>query len=98
MVPVLPAWGRRSAVITRLPVPLVITPESSEFMAAATSSEITRSQLALGASRGCPDPSVIDSTMIGSQWIPPEAKVAYASATESGLTSAVPRVKEGLSW
>jgi hypothetical protein len=42
MVPVLPACGRRSAVITRLPVPLVITRESSEFMAAATSSEITR--------------------------------------------------------
>ena len=41
--------------------------------------------------------SVIDSRMIGSQWTPPDAKVAYASATDSGLTSTVPSVKDGLS-
>ena len=81
-----------------MPVPFVITLDSSEFMAAATSSEITRVQFALGR-RAAPVPvlSVIVSRMIGSQWMPPEAKVAYASAIDSGLTSTVPRVKDGLS-
>ena len=80
-----------------MPVPLVITLDSSEFMAAATSVEITRSQFALGVSSFAPLLSVMVSRMIGSQWMPPEAKVAYASAIDSGLTSTVPRVKDGLS-
>ena len=34
--------------------------------------------------------------MIGLQWMPRAAKVAYASAIDSGLTSTEPRVKDGL--
>ena len=45
-------------------------------MAAATSSEITLSQFALGVSRFAPVLSVMVSRMIGSQWMPPEANVA----------------------
>src|SRR6478735_2660171 len=97
IVPVLPACGRPSAVIARRPVPLVTTLESKEFMAFATSSEITRWQLALVTSRDFPALSVMPETMIGSQWMPPEAKVEYASAIDSGLTSTVPRVNDGLS-
>ena len=41
---------------------------------------------------------VILETMIGLQWMPRAAKVAYASAIDSGLTSTVPRVNDGLSW
>ena len=41
---------------------------------------------------------VILETMIGLQWMPRAAKVAYASAIESGLTSTVPRVKDGTVW
>ncbi len=97
IVPVLPAWGRRSAVRARPPVPRVITEESIELTASATSLLITRVQSASGASSSSPLVVVIVSTMTGLQWIPPEANVAYASAIDSGLTSTVPRVKDGLS-
>ena len=59
---------------------------------------MTRLQSPSGALSSLPFRLTILDTMIGLQWMPPEAKVAYASAIDSGLTSTVPSVKDGLSW
>ncbi len=95
IVPVFPACGRPSAVRARCPVPFVTTLASSLFMPSATSSLITRWQLPLAMSSSLPFRSVTFSRIIGSQWMPRAAKVAYASAIDSGLTSTEPRVNAG---
>ena len=64
----------------------------------ATSLSITRRQFASGTARFLPPRCRDLGEMIGSQWMPREAKVAYASAMDSGLTSTVPSVNDGLSW
>ena len=83
---------------TGRPVPLSTTDLSTLLTPSATSLLITRRQLASGMSRLLPVRVVILETMIGLQWMPRAAKVAYASAIESGLTSTVPRVKDGTVW
>ena len=81
-----------------MPVPLITTDSRTLLTPSATSLAITRRQLALGDFRFLPARVVILETMTGSQWMPRAAKVAYASAIDSGLTSTVPRVNDGLSW
>jgi hypothetical protein len=53
-------------------------------------------QFALCVATGLPSGDVMPLTMIGSQCTPRAANVAYASAIESGVTSATPRVKDGM--
>ena len=67
-------------------------------MPSATSLLITRLQLPSGDLEFLLGPGVTLSMMIGSQWMPRAANVAYASAIDSGLTSTEPRVKDGVCW
>ncbi len=67
-------------------------------MPSATSLLITRWQFPSGTSSFFLVRVVTDSMMIGLQWMPRAANVAYASAIESGLTSTEPRVKDGVCW
>ena len=98
-VPVLPAAGRPPARLLPKPVPLVRTVLRIWVTPLATSGSRTFLQSLLGSLSALWSLVVMVSTGEGTQYVPPEATVAYAEAKVSGDVLSEPRVTgDGKPW